>query len=53
MTPRFLFKKIINNIIKNNKKKVVPYSIYLKTELKRDKNKRIKAIKEWYDHINK
>ena len=53
MTPRILFITIINNIIKNNKKKVVPYSIYLKTELKRDKNKRIKAIKEWNDHINK
>jgi hypothetical protein len=29
-----------------------PYSKYLKTERKRDKNQRIKAITEWYRYLH-
>lgn len=35
------------------KKKPVPYSKYLKGELTRNKNNRIKSIIEWYKIVNK
>lgn len=47
-----MYKKIISNIIKNNKK-TVPYSKHLKTEHKRDKKARIKIITNWYRYIQK
>jgi hypothetical protein len=53
MNATVIYNLIIHNITKNYKKKIVPYSIYLKTEIKRDKNKRRQAIKDWYDHIQK
>jgi len=53
MNVKILYNLIIHNITKNYKKKVVPYSKYLKTEIKRDKDKRRQAIKEWYDYIQK
>ena len=54
------YTKVLNNrlpyyyykIIKNNKVKPPPsYGEYLKTEVKRDKHKRLQVIKEWYDYI--
>ena len=44
----FFFKRIIKNMIKPP-----PYSKYLKTERKRDKNQRIKAITEWYRYLHR
>jgi hypothetical protein len=41
-----------HEIIKNKTVKPPPsYGEYLKKEVKRDKNKRLKIIKEWYDYI--
>ena len=47
-----MYKKIIRNIIKNNKKPI-PYSKYLKNEDKRNKKARIKIITNWYRYIQK
>ena len=46
----FYVNDILNTHIKN---KIRPksYGEYLKTEKKRDKNKRIEVIKKWYNYI--